>query len=123
MKMFSTFLVIFLYKETIAARKSRLLFYAKCNMLTNDYLKYSLISLWPWLGTSSRVIRRISKERASTVTMARAGQRIGSTSGRAPNWAPEVAFSPFHALSSWRLRLCVDFAGSHVIQIKLISEI
>ena len=78
-------------------------------MFTNDYVKYSLICLWPWLGTLSRVTRRISKETASTMTMARAGQGIGSTSGRAPNWAPEVALSSFHTFLSWRLRLCVVF--------------
>jgi len=31
--------------------------------------------------------------------MARAIQTTGLTNGRAVNWAPEVAFSPFRALS------------------------
>ena len=37
-------------------------------------------------------------ERERQFTTARANQTTGLTHGRAANWAPEVAFSPFRAL-------------------------
>ena len=37
------------------------------------------------------------------MTTARANQRTGVTNGREANWAPEVAFSPFRALSRRQL--------------------
>ena len=37
------------------------------------------------------------------LTTARANQTTGLTNGRATNWAPEVVFSPFRALSRRQL--------------------
>ena len=42
-------------------------------------------------------------ERERQLTTARANRTGGLTNGRAANWAPEVAFSPFRALSCRQL--------------------
>ena len=39
------------------------------------------------------------KKRERQLTTARTNQTTGLTNGRAANWAPEVAYSPFRALS------------------------
>ena len=41
----------------------------------------------------------LARERKRQLTTARANQTTGVINGRAVNWAPEVAFSPFRALS------------------------
>ena len=41
----------------------------------------------------------LATERERQLTTARANQTTGLTNGRAANWAPEVEFSPFRALS------------------------
>ena len=41
----------------------------------------------------------LARQRKRQLTTARANQTTGVTNGRAVNWAPEVAFSPFRALS------------------------
>ena len=41
----------------------------------------------------------LATERIRQLTTARANQTTGLTNGRAANWAPEVEFSPFRALS------------------------
>ena len=41
----------------------------------------------------------LATERERQLTTARANQTTGLTNRRAANWAPEVAFSPFRALS------------------------
>ena len=38
------------------------------------------------------------------VTTAHANQTTGLTNGRAANWAPEVEFSPLHALSCHQMK-------------------
>ena len=47
----------------------------------------------------------LATERERQLTTARADQTTGLTltNGRAANWAPEVVFSPFHALSRRQL--------------------
>ena len=45
----------------------------------------------------------LATELERQVTTAHANQTTGLTNGRAANWAPEVAFSPFRALSRRRL--------------------
>ena len=48
----------------------------------------------------------LATERERQLTTARANQTTGLTNDRAENWAPEVVFSPFSALSvvKWRSR-------------------
>ena len=41
----------------------------------------------------------LARERKRQLTTARANQTTGVINGRAANWAPEVAFSPFRAIS------------------------
>ena len=41
----------------------------------------------------------LATERERQLTTARANQTTGLTNGRAANWAPEVEFSPYRALS------------------------
>ncbi|CAH3173149.1 unnamed protein product, partial [Porites evermanni] len=45
----------------------------------------------------------LATERERQLTTARADQTSGLSNGRAANWAPEVVFSPFHALSRRQL--------------------
>ena len=45
----------------------------------------------------------LATERERHLTTARTNQTTGLTNGRAANWAPEVVFSPFHALSRHQL--------------------
>ena len=45
----------------------------------------------------------LATERQRHLTTARANQTTGLTNGRATNWAPEVEFSPFRALSRRQL--------------------
>ena len=45
----------------------------------------------------------LATERERQLTTARANQTTGLTNGRAANWAPEVVFSPFRALSCRQL--------------------
>ena len=53
------------------------------------YVRLSCFQARPYLAT----------ERESQLTTALANQTTGLTNGRATNWAPEVEFSPFRALS------------------------
>ena len=41
----------------------------------------------------------LATERERQLTTARANQTTGLTNGRGANWAPEIEFSPFRALS------------------------
>ena len=41
----------------------------------------------------------LTTQRERQLTAARANQTTGLTNGRVANWAPEVEFSPFRALS------------------------
>ena len=62
-----------------------------------------------WGGENSRFVTSIvvdyheqadlATERERQLTTARANQTTGLTNGRGANWAPEIEFSPFHALS------------------------
>ena len=45
----------------------------------------------------------LATERERQLTTVRADQTTGLTNGRAANWAPEVVFSPFRALSRRQL--------------------
>ena len=45
----------------------------------------------------------LATERERQLTTARADQTTGLSNGREANWAPEVVFSPFHALSHRQL--------------------
>ena len=54
-----------------------------------------------WDGTFSCGLHQADSatERERQLTTTRANQTTGLTNGRATNWAPEVEFSPFRALS------------------------
>ena len=45
----------------------------------------------------------LATERERQFTTARANQATGLTNGRGANWAPDVVFSPFRALSRRQL--------------------
>ena len=59
-------------------------------------------------SSSGRIMRLVpvfdlATERERQLTTAPANQTTGLTNGRAANWAPEVVFSPFRALSRRQL--------------------
>ena len=55
-----------------------------------------------WTPFSERQVD-LATERERQLTTARANQTTGLTNGKAANWAPEVAFSFFRALSCRQL--------------------
>ena len=59
-------------------------------------------------SSSGRIMRLVpvfdlATERERQLTTGPANQTTGLTNGRAANWAPEVVFSPFRALSRRQL--------------------
>ena len=67
--------------------------------LKNKNKKQQKISLFDLF----RILVPVATERERQLMTARANQTTGLTNGRVANWAPEVVFSPFRALSRRQL--------------------
>ena len=61
-------------------------------------LERDQVSIFHTVRDPVNEMAELATERERQFTTARANQTNGLTNGRAANWAPEVAFSPFRAL-------------------------
>ena len=81
--------------------------YNRFDSAGSGVMNYISLSLWYENYCRSLNLCRhyadLATERELQLTTARANQTTGLTNGRAANWAPEVVFSPFPALSCRQL--------------------
>ena len=61
-------------------------------------LERDQVSIFRTVRDPVNEMAELATERKPQFTTASANQTTGLTNGRAANWAPEVAFSPFRAL-------------------------